>query len=105
MEFHELPYNNGQNDLSEAPKKVIFLEDLEKTLLSHFSHVQLFVTLWTIVHQAPLSIGFSRQEYWNGLPCPPAGDLPDPGMKLCLLCLLHWQVDSLVLGFPWWLRW
>ena len=36
---------------------------------------------WTVAHQAPLSIGFSRQEYWSGLPCPSRGDLPDPGME------------------------
>ena len=42
-------------------------------MLNHFSHVRLFVTLWTIAHQAPLSMGFSRQEYWSGLPCPPPG--------------------------------
>ena len=51
-------------------------------MLSHFSHVQLFMTLWTVAHQAPLSMGFSRQEYWNGLPCPPPGDLPNLGIKL-----------------------
>ena len=50
-------------------------------MLSHFSHVQLFVTLWTVACQAPLSMGFSRQEYWSGLPCPPPGDLLDPGIK------------------------
>ena len=50
-------------------------------MLSHFSHVQLFVTLWTVVCQAPLFMGFSRQEYWSGLPCPSPGDLPDPGIK------------------------
>jgi len=50
-------------------------------MLSHFSHVWLFVNLWTIAHQAPLSMEFSRQEYWSGLPCPPPGDLPDPGME------------------------
>ena len=50
-------------------------------MLSRFSHVQLFVTLWTVAQQAPLSMGFSRQEYWNGLPCPPPGDLPNPGIK------------------------
>ena len=44
------------------------------------SRVQLFVTLWTISHQAPLSMGFSRQEYWSGLPFP-VGDLPNPGIK------------------------
>ena len=37
--------------------------------------------LWTVAHQAPLSMGFSRQEYWSGLPCPPPVDLPDPGME------------------------
>ena len=50
-------------------------------VLSHFNCVQLFVTSWTIAHQAPLSIGFSRQESWSGLPCPPPGDLPNPGVK------------------------
>ena len=45
------------------------------------SHVQFFVTLWTVAHQAPLSMGFSRQEYWSGLSHPPPGDLPDPGIK------------------------
>ena len=50
-------------------------------MLSCFSHVQLFATLWTIACQAPLSMGFSRQEYWSGLPCPPLGDLPDLGIE------------------------
>ena len=50
-------------------------------VLSHFSRVWLFVTPWTVTHQAPLSMGFSRQEYWNGLPCPLPRDLPDPGIK------------------------
>ena len=48
---------------------------------SHFSCVQLFMTLWTVAHQVPLSMGFSRQECWNGLPCPPPGDLPNIGME------------------------
>ena len=50
-------------------------------MLSCFNHVLLFVTLWTVAHQAPLSMGFSRQEYWSGLPCPPLQDLPRPGIK------------------------
>ena len=54
---------------------------LNVCMLILFSHVQLFVTLWTVAHQAPLSMGFSRHEYWSGLPCPPPGDLPDPGIK------------------------
>ena len=49
--------------------------------VSRFSRVRLFATLWTVALQAPLSMGLSRQEYWSGLPCPPPGDLPDPGME------------------------
>ena len=45
------------------------------------SHVQLFATSWTVAHQAPLSMGFSKQEYWSGLPFPSLRDLPDPGIK------------------------
>ena len=45
------------------------------------SHVRLFATLWTAAHQAPESMGFSRPEYWSGLPFPPPGDLPDPGIR------------------------
>ena len=50
-------------------------------VLSRFSRVQLFVTPWTVARQAPLSIGFSRQEYWRGLLCPPSGDLPNPRIQ------------------------
>ena len=50
-------------------------------LISLFSHVQLFMMLWTLAHQAPQSMGFSRQEYWSRLPCSPPGDIPDPGIK------------------------
>ena len=69
----------------------------------HYTHMcakslqscRLFVTLWTVVRQAPLSMGFSRQEYWRGLPFPPPGDLPSPGIQLCLLCLLQWQTGAI----------
>ena len=54
---------------------------LNACLLSHFSHVQLCATIWTIARQGPLSVGFSRQEYLSGLPCPPPGDLPNPGIE------------------------
>ena len=50
-------------------------------MLSLFNHVQLFVTPWNVAHQAPLSMKFSRQENWSGLPCPPPGDLPDLGIE------------------------
>ena len=51
-------------------------------VLSHFSRVWLFITPWAVTCQAPLSMGFSRQEYWSGLPCPLPGDPPHPGIKL-----------------------
>ena len=54
-------------------------------MLSHLSHVQLYATLWTVAHRAPLSMGFSKQEYWSQLPCPSPGDLPDPGTELSSL--------------------
>jgi len=56
------------------------------------SRVQLFVTPWTVAHQVPLSMGFSRQEYWSGLPFPSPEDLPSPGFKSRSPAL---QVDSL----------
>ena len=90
------------------------------------SRVRLFVTPWTVAHQAPLSMGFSRQEYWSGLPFPSPGDLPNPGIKPGSPAL---QADALsseppgealekvnlellefgltyhvTYGLPWWLR-
>ena len=50
-------------------------------MLSCLSCVRLFSTLWTVDHQAPPSMGFSRQEYWSELTCPPLEDLPDPGIE------------------------
>jgi len=73
-------------------------------VLSCFSRVQLFAAPWTVAHQAPLSMRFSRQEYWSGLPCTSPGDLPNPEIEpvsLGLLCLLHWQAGSLPPGKPW----
>ena len=54
-------------------------------VLSRFGSVQLFATLWTVAHQAPLSMGFYKSEYWSGLPWPPPGDLPNPGIELVSL--------------------
>ena len=53
----------------------------ERKKVKSFSHVQLFATPWTVAHEAPPSMGFSRQEYWSGLPFPSPGDLPDPGIE------------------------
>ena len=57
-------------------------------VISHFSHVRLCETLWTVAHQAPLTMEFSRREYWSGLPRPSPGDLPDPGIKSASLTSL-----------------
>ena len=59
----------------------VLLSFQELCVLSHFSHVRLFAMPGTIACQAPLSMGFSRQEYWSGLPCPPPGDLPYLGIE------------------------
>ena len=72
-----LSWNHGsQNSLScVLPSSVQC-----SAVLSHFSRVQVFASLWTVVHKAPLSMGFCRQEYWSGLLCPPPGDLPNTGI-------------------------
>ena len=59
----------------------VYLNINKACMLSDYSHVQLFATLWTVAHQALLSMGFSRQEYWSGLPFPASGDFPDLGIK------------------------
>ena len=69
-------------------------------MLSHLSCVQLFVTPWTVAHHAPLSMGFFRQEAWSGLPFPPPGNLPDPGIKPSFPVAPAMQVDSLPLEPP-----
>ena len=63
-------------------------------VLSCFICVHLCATPRTVARQAPLSMGFSRQEYWSGLPCPPQGIFLTQGLNPCLLRLLHWQADS-----------
>ena len=62
------------------------------------SHVRLIVTLWAVTCQGPLSMGFSQHEYLSGLPCPPPGDLPDPGIELTSLAFPALQVDSLLMN-------
>ena len=76
----------------------LFTFNIWLTLAKSLSHVRLFVTPWTVARQAPLSMGFSRQEHWSGLPCPPPGDLPKPGTEPTSLSLLHWQSGSLPLA-------
>ena len=62
----------------QSPSTVTFKV---KVKVKSLSRVQLFATLWTVAYQAPLSMGFSRQEYWSGVPFPSPGDLPDTGIK------------------------
>ena len=84
--------------LYTPPPHLFFLSTTNKSLacvLSCFSCVQLFAALWAIAHQAPLSMGFSRQGYWS----PPPWDLSDPGSNLRFFHL-HWQVGSLPLMPP-----
>ena len=64
-------------------------------MLSYFSHVPLFETLWIEAYQTPLSMELSRQEYWSEVLCPPQGFFPTQGLNPRLLCLLHCQAGSL----------
>ena len=84
----------------------------ESVLVQSLSHVRLFVTPWTVAHQAPLSMGFSRQEYWSGLRFPSPRDFPDLGIKpgspalqaysllsepqLLKLCLVQYYIPNIV---------
>ena len=68
-----------------------------KVRVKSLRHVQLLSTPGTVACQAPLTMGFSRQEYWTGLPCPPPGDLPDPGIKSRSPAL---QAESLLSELP-----
>ena len=71
------------------------LHSLSVWVLSPFSHVQLFATLWTVARQASLSTGFYRQEYWSGLPCLPPEGLPDPGTESTSVVSPLLQANSL----------
>ena len=61
--------------------EMLMLVECLKVKVKSLSHVQFFATPWTVAYQAPPSMGFSRQEYWSGLPFPSPGDLTDPGIK------------------------
>ena len=103
-EVHEFPGNYFWTSESEPCfkevelmwKKSLDLKARQSLSFSH-CHVQLFATLWTVAHQAPLFMGFSRQEYFSGLPFPPPGGIFL--IKEWNLRLLHWQADSLPLSY------
>ena len=91
--------NRGRMSGFLEVKVHLFSENL-KVKVKSLSHVRLFATLWTVPCQAPLSMGFSRQEYWSGLPFPSPGDLPDPGIEPSSPTL---KADALTyLGLPHW---
>ena len=76
-----LPFSSGR---SQQHFQFCFPQDSASScacMLSHFNCVRLFVTPWTVARQSPVSVGFSRQEYWRGLLCLPPRDLPNPGIK------------------------
>ena len=82
MGSNEDPGKPEKRDTHFVPGIVLrTLDVLRVCMLSHFSFIQLFATPWTVARQAPLSIEFSRQEYWGGLLFPPPADLPDAGIK------------------------
>ena len=91
-EGSEGPAVGGGQDLRT---EVVFKGTCETN--KSLSHVQLFSTPWTIARQAPLSMGFSRQEYWSGLPFPSPGDRPDSGIEPEFPI---WQADPLPSGPP-----
>ena len=75
-------------------KEGVYISSFEIVHSCMLSHVHPFVTPWTVICQAPLSMEFSRQEYWNGLPFPTPGDLPDPQVELTFLvspALIHYH--------------
>ena len=81
-------------------KQIVVYPWSSSAVLCSLSPVRLCATPWTGARQAPLSMGFFRQEYWNGLPFPLQGLFPTQRSNPQLLCLLHWQVDSLPLSPP-----
>ena len=66
---------------SQAEEEILNVKKVKSRMLSRFSRVRLFVSPWAVACQAPPSMGFSRQEYWSGLPFPSPGYLPDPGIE------------------------
>ena len=86
--MHPYSYTNKYKLTEEIRTRLVDCTNVNIMRLcmpSCFSCVQFYETPWTVALQAPLSMGFSRQEYWNGLPCPTPGDLPNPRIELVFL--------------------
>ena len=106
-----LPLTPHGKSYIQVYKLVIQTDGLRIYLFMYFcfvvqslSHVWLFVTPWTVVCQAPLTMGFSRQEYWSGVPFPSPGDLPNPGIKLCSPSLQQILYNWAPRMQNWWLQ-
>ena len=93
MEHHQLQTHYSQVRMNHLPRKTMCI-----FVVNCFSCNWLFVTSWTEASQALLSTGFSRQEYWSGLPCPPPGESSQSRDRTHWLSLLHWQAGSLLLA-------
>ena len=94
--FHaKCKHRNGELSLHLYLHLLVFAS---ACVLSCFTYVWLFVTLWTVARQAPLSMGFSRQEYWSGLPCPSPVDIPDPRIEPMSPAAPALQANSLLLS-------
>ena len=85
----------------EALYLLLTLVTPQKVKVKSLSRVRLFATLLTVAHQASPSMGFSRQEYWSGVPFPSPGDLPDPGIELRSPALEADTLPSELPGKPW----
>ena len=97
------PWGGGQLNPDIYFKKINFIGNVAHkcVCVSVLSHIRLFATPGTVAHQASLFMEFSRQEYWSRLPFSLLqGIFPTQGSKACCLCLLLWQVDSLLLVLP-----
>ena len=77
------------NKAGWIPSVYSILAWISVCMLSRFSRVRLFGTPWTVAHQAPLSLGLPPRVYWSGLPCPPPGNLPNPGIEPASPATLH----------------
>ena len=93
-------YADDTTLMAESEEELKSLLMKVKVKVKSLSHVQLFATPWTVACQAPLSMGFSRQEYWNGLPVPSPGDLLNPGIKPRSPALQADALSSEPLGKP-----
>ena len=94
-------HQEGVNNLTQICEYVMSEHSkMDLCVLSHFSHVQLFVSLWTKACHAPLSMGFSRQEYWSDSSCAPPGHLPSPGIEPGSLGSLAFAGRFLLLAPP-----